>query len=79
MAAAEASEGLLVRRLRVALADVVFVKGVVEASEGLGVIFADSGGELTIAVPPGREADLTRLLDDLGREMYLETEPAPHA
>ncbi|MEJ7733920.1 MAG: DUF4911 domain-containing protein [Polyangiaceae bacterium] len=73
----EVCEGMVVRRVDVAPADVVFVKGVVEASDGLGAVFADAGGALTIAAPRGREAELTRLLDDLRRECGASwTEPA---
>jgi len=69
IAVAEASEGLVARRLWVHPADVVFVKGIVEASEGLAGVFAEAGGELTIAAPRGREADLSRLVEDLAREL----------
>src|SRR5689334_20360425 len=65
----EASAGMLTRRLSVAAPDVVFVKGVIEASEGLAVIFAERGGELTIAAPFERGADLAELLSDLAEEL----------
>ena len=38
----EASAGMLIRRLSVRAPDVVFVKGVIEASEGLAVVFAET-------------------------------------
>ena len=72
IAVAEASEGLVARRLRVHPADVVFVKGIVEASEGLAGVFAEAGGELTIAAPQGREADLSRLLEDLAHDLLSD-------
>ena len=77
----EASAGLLTRRLSVAAPDVVFVKGIIEASEGLAVIFAERGGELTIAAPREREADLAELLSDLARELggTVDGPPAPEA
>ena len=65
----EVSEGMIVRRLSVLAADVVFVKGIVEASEGLAAVFAEAGGELSIVAPRGRERDLARLVDDVGREL----------
>jgi hypothetical protein len=68
-----------VRHLRVPPPDVVFVKGIIEASEGLGALFAEAGGELAIAVPRGREADLARLLEDLAGEIDLHVEVAPDA
>ena len=76
----EVCEGMVVRRVDVAPADVVFVKGVVEASDGLGAVFADAGGALTIAAPLGREAELGRLLDDLRHECGASwTEPRSNA
>jgi hypothetical protein len=79
MALAEVAEGMHVRHLRVPPPDVVFVKGIIEASEGLGALFAEAGGELAIAVPRGREADLARLLEDLAGEIDLHVEVAPDA
>lgn len=61
--------GLSLRRLRVAARDVVFVKGVIDASEGLAVVFADAGGDLTIAAPPSQEKLLDELLTDLAAEV----------
>jgi hypothetical protein len=60
-----ASAGLFVRRVDVRPPDVVYVKGILEASEGLGVVFAERGGELVIASPPDRAAALDELLADL--------------
>lgn len=55
-------------RLEVDPREVVFVKSIVEASEGLASIFAESGGSLTIASPPAREPALRELLADLVKE-----------
>lgn len=60
---------MVVRRMSVAPAEVVFVKGVVEASDGVAAVFAESGGELSIVSPIGREAELAELLEDLAREV----------
>ena len=60
-----ASAGLFVRRVDVRPPDVVYVKGILEASEGLGVIFAERGGDLVVASPPDRAAALDELLADL--------------
>ena len=61
-------EGMVVRRVRVAAREVVFVKGVIEASEGLAAVFAEHGGDLTIAAPAGRARELDEVLGDLQRE-----------
>ena len=65
----DVSRGMVVRRMSVAPAEVVFVKGVVEASDGVAAVFAESGGELSIVSPIGREAELAELLEDLAREV----------
>jgi hypothetical protein len=61
--------GLAVRKLRVRPRDVVFVKGVFEASEGLAVVFAVHGGDLTIATPESQLAALDVVLRDLQDEI----------
>jgi hypothetical protein len=60
--------GLIVRRVRVPPREVVFVKGVFEASEGVAAVFADSGGDLTIATLPSQKDELDRILQDLRDE-----------
>jgi hypothetical protein len=62
-------EGMVVRRLVVRAKDVVLLKGIVEAHEGLAQVFAESGGDLTLAAPSGREEELDRLVDDLCAEL----------
>ncbi len=61
--------GMITRRLVIRSRDVVFLKGIVEASEGLAQVFAERGGELTLASPEGRAAELDELVDDLCREL----------
>jgi hypothetical protein len=61
--------GMVVRRVVVRAKDVVFLKGIVEASEGLAQVFAESGGDLTIAAPADRERELDALVDDLCAEL----------
>jgi hypothetical protein len=56
---------MVTRQLVVRARDVVFVKGIVEGWEGLAQVFAESGGDLTLAAPAGREAELDRLIDAL--------------
>lgn len=62
---------MLTRRVVVRARDVVFLKGVIEAHEGLAVVFADEGGDLTIAAPLDRERELDELLADLRLEMEV--------
>jgi hypothetical protein len=62
-------DGLIVRRLLVKNEDVVFVKGIFEASEGLCAMFAQQGGDLTIVAPESRELELDVVLSDLAREL----------
>ncbi len=59
---------LVVRRVRVAPREVVFLKGVIEASEGVAAVFAESGGDLTIATMPSQKDELDRILQDLQAE-----------
>jgi len=56
---------MIVRRVLVAAREVVFFKGVIEASEGLAAVFAEKGGDLVVASPAGRERELDDLLDVL--------------
>jgi hypothetical protein len=49
--------------------DVVFFKGIVEASEGLAAVFAEHGGDLVVAAPEARVAELDAVLDALCDEL----------
>ncbi len=60
---------LATRRLSVRTADVVYVKSVFEANEGIGTLFGEHGGELIVATPRSQEARLDRLLEDLRAEI----------
>jgi hypothetical protein len=62
-------EGLVVRRIVMRSRDVVFFKGVVEASEGLAAVFAEHGGDLVVAAPEARAAELDEVLDALCVEL----------
>ncbi len=72
--------GMISRRLVVRAKDVVFVKGVIEAHDGLAHVFAEHGGDLTIAAAAGREAELDELALDLARELggIVEAEQEPN-
>jgi hypothetical protein len=58
-------EGMVTRHILVRAKDVVFIKGILEASEGLAQLFAEEGGDLTLASPACREAELEALVEDL--------------
>ncbi len=60
---------LITRRVRVDKRDVVFVKGVFEASEGVGAMFAERGGELVFAAHASRARELDEILNDLAQEL----------
>jgi hypothetical protein len=60
---------MITRQVRVRTRDVVFLKGVVEAEEGLAQVFAERGGDLTLAAPAGRARELDELVEDLCREL----------
>jgi hypothetical protein len=71
------SAELVARRLRVRARDVVYVKGVLEASEGVGVLFAEHGGDLVVASPRALESALEEVLADLARELGVVVEADP--
>jgi len=70
-------EGLVARRVLVRPRDVVYVKGVLEASEGLGAMFAEGGGDLVVAAPRSRADALDEVLRDLAAELGAEVSPLP--
>ena len=63
-------DDLVVRRLKVQNQDVVFVKGIFEASEGLCAMYAERGGDLTVVAPVSRSTELDVVLRDLARELH---------
>ena len=69
LSAASMGVGMVTRTLRVAPADVVFVKGVFEASEGLAGVFAEHGGDLSVVAPTTRARELDEVLRDLAAEL----------
>jgi len=62
-------EGMVVRRILIEAKDVALLKGIVEAHDGLAQVFAERGGELTLAAPADREAELEALVADLCAEL----------
>jgi hypothetical protein len=61
--------GMVTRRVLVRAEDVVFLKGIVEASEGLAQVFAERGGDLVLAAPADRAVELDALVADLCAEL----------
>lgn len=66
---------LVARRVRVRARDTVFVRGVLEASEGVGVLFAEQGGDLVLAAPLALEGALDEVIADLVAELGAVVEP----
>ena len=60
---------MVVRQVVLPARDVVFFKGIIEASEGLASVFAEHGGDLSVAAPVDRTVELDALLDVLCREL----------
>jgi hypothetical protein len=56
---------MITRRVVMRAPDVVFFKGVIEASEGLAVVFAEHGGDVLVAAPADRAEELDRVLVEL--------------
>jgi len=56
---------MISHRVRLHPRDVVFVKGIFEASEGLGSLFAERGGDVVLAAPRSRANEFEALLRDL--------------
>jgi hypothetical protein len=63
------------RRMRVAARDVVLIKGICEASEGLCAMFAEHGGDLVLSASRSREKDLDELVQDLRVDFAAELDP----
>ncbi len=65
---------LSIRKLCVQPRDVVYVKGIAQASDGLCCVFSDGGGNLVLACAENRAADLQQLVDDLVVELNCISE-----
>jgi len=68
-AAPSVGEGMVHRRVVLRARDVVFFKGILEASDGLAAIFAERGGDLTVSTPSARQAELDTVLSALCSEL----------
>jgi hypothetical protein len=60
---------MVVRRVVLRARDVVFFKGVIEASDGLAAVHAEHGGDLMVAAPEDRVRELDALIDALVEEL----------
>jgi hypothetical protein len=67
-------EELVERRIRVAAREVVLIKGICEASEGLCAMFAEHGGDLVLSASRSREKELDELVEDLRTDFGAELE-----
>lgn len=67
------ADDLVIRRLSVPRSEVVVVKALLEAHEGLGVLFADEGGEIALCTTPSQEKDLDGFVDDLRHTLRWDT------
>ncbi|MDD9970413.1 MAG: DUF4911 domain-containing protein [Myxococcales bacterium] len=65
--------GLYQRRCRVQDGDVVWLRAVLEAYDGLGYLYGDGSGTVLITTTRERAAELDALLEELGREIPLES------
>ena len=72
--APSATSDVVLRRVRVAARDVVLIKGICEASEGLCAMFAERGGDLVLSAPASRERELDDLVEDLRKDFNAELE-----
>ncbi len=68
-------EGMVARRVVLRAKDVVFLKGILEASSGLAAVFAESGGDLTVAAHASREVELDAVLAQLKDEIGFLSGP----
>jgi hypothetical protein len=59
---------MVTREIRCDDCDVVYVKSIAMAHEGLCCMFSDGDGRLLLAAPRGREAELDCLVDDFIEE-----------
>lgn len=63
------TERMVKRTIVVRAEDVVFLKGIVEAHDGIAQVQGEGGGELTLVAPESRERELEELVADLAREL----------
>lgn len=62
-------ERMVARAIVVRERDIVFLKGIVEAHDGVAQVYGERGGSVVITAPESRERELDELVDDLVREL----------
>ncbi len=62
-------DGLVIRCLEVRSSDVVWLKAILDAHDGLGCLFSRGGGSLLLVCPASRGAELDELLVDIVSEL----------
>ena len=67
-----AGDGLLHLRVRVADADVVWLRSILEAYDGLAALHGDGSGVVTLTTTLSQAEDLDTLLDELAAEARLQ-------
>ncbi len=60
---------MVTRAIVVRACDVVLLKGIVEAHDGIAQVFAERGGDLVLAAPVSRARELDELVRDLCAEL----------
>jgi hypothetical protein len=65
------TDDLIARKLECELSDVVYVKSIASAYDGLCCLFSDGGGGVQLVAPRGREAELDLLVNDLVEELRV--------
>lgn len=65
-------EGLAHRKLRVADTDVVWLRSIIEAYDGLATLYGDGSGVVILTTTPSQLAELDGLLEDLVHEAALQ-------
>lgn len=66
-----AGPGLYTRRLRVSDRDVVLLRALIEAHDGLAAFYGDGSGVVSLSTPVARAGELDALIVDLQRELSL--------
>lgn len=62
---------LAVRAVSVRASELVFVRHLLEASEGVGFLIAERGGDVLLVSPVSREAELDEFISDMEQEVGL--------
>jgi hypothetical protein len=65
----DGSDDMVTRAIIVRACDVVFLKGIVEAHDGVALVTGESGGAIVLSAPKSLERQLDELVRDLGTEL----------